>query len=83
MLVQDLRTLEDFRHLRLGYLQGGHKPGKLREFGKIVKISEKIREFDFFCGKTWKTQGKCKISDMLPMKMCSSEFLAPELLRKI
>ena len=42
--------------------QGGHKPGKhgkpgkLREFEKLSKSHGKRREFEFFVGKTWKTQ---------------------------
>ena len=51
--------------------QGGHKPGKhgkpgkLREFEKLSKSQGKLREIFYFCGKTWKTQGKCKICDIV------------------
>ena len=45
-------------------VQGGHKPGKhgkpgkLREFEKLPKSQGKLREYFYFCGKTWKTQEK-------------------------
>ena len=47
--------------------QSGHKPGKhgkpgrLREFEKLLKSQGKLREIFYFYRKTWKTQGKCKI----------------------
>ena len=31
---------------------------------KIDKMSEKARNYNF-CGKTWKTQGKCKTCDII------------------
>ena len=39
---------------------------------------EKLGKFDFFFRKTWKTQAKCKISDISPIKMYSDEFCALE-----
>ena len=50
--------------------QGGHKPrehGKPEKLGGFEKLSKphgKLREILIFCGKTWKTQGKCKICDI-------------------
>ena len=38
--------------------QGGHKPGKLREFEKLSKSQGKLREIVTFAEKIWKTQGK-------------------------
>ena len=47
---------------RGGHKPGKHgKPGKLREFEKLLKSQGKLREIYYFCRKTWKTQGKCKI----------------------
>ena len=51
--------------------QGGHKPGKhgkpgkLREFEKLLKSQGKLREIYYFCRKTWKTQGKCKMCHII------------------
>ena len=39
-------------------MQGGHKPGKLREFEKLSESQGKLREIRTFVEKTWKTQGK-------------------------
>ena len=51
---------------RVGYKPGKHgKPGKLREFEKLSKFQGKLREILYFCGKTWKTEGKCKICDII------------------
>ena len=50
------------------YFQGGHKPGrhgKLREFEKFVQISGKTQGNLLFLQKTWKTQGKCKICNII------------------
>ena len=50
--------------------QGGHKPGKhgkpgkLREFEKLLKS----QGIFYFCRKTWKTQGKCKICHIIVNK---------------
>ena len=55
-------------------IQGSHKPGKhgkpgkLREFEKLSKSQGKLREIFIFCGKTWKTQGKCKICHIIVNK---------------
>ena len=60
--------------------QGGHKPGKhgkpgkLREFEKSSKSQEKLREILTFVEKTWKTQGKRRICDIIANKMHSSNF---------
>ena len=43
------------------HFQGDHKPGKpgkLREFVKLLKSQAKFREILIFVEKTWKTQGK-------------------------
>ena len=54
--------------------QGGHKPGKhgkpgkLREFEKLSKSQGKLRKIWTFVEKTWKTQGKWKICDMIANK---------------
>ena len=45
--------------------QGGHKPGKLREFEKLSKFQGKLREILYFRRKTWKTQGKCETCDII------------------
>ena len=45
--------------------QGGHKPGKLREFERLSKSQGKLREIKIFVGKTWKTREKRKIYDIL------------------
>ena len=52
-------------------IQGGHnpgkhgKPGKLRKFEKLSKSQGKFMEIRIFHSKTWKTQGKYKISDII------------------
>ena len=39
-------------HIQSGHKPGKHrKPGKLREFEKIIKISEKTHEKSNLCGK--------------------------------
>ena len=45
-------------YLNLSELQGGHKPGKLRELKKLSKSQGKLREMRSFVEETWKTQGK-------------------------
>ena len=51
--------------------QGDHTPGKhgkLREFVKLLKSQGKLREILIFVEKTWKTQGKSRIWDMIANK---------------
>ena len=52
-------------HVQRFVLQGGHKPGKLREFEKLLKSQGKLREIFYFCRKSWKTQGKYKICHII------------------
>ena len=59
--------------------QGGHKPGKLREFEKLSKTQGNL---SFFCTTAWKIQGKCKTYDIMAMKMYSRDASFPELLRE-
>ena len=46
-------------------IQGGHKPGKLKEFEELPKSQGKLLNIFYFCGKTLKTQGKYKIWHIL------------------
>ena len=68
--------------------QGCHKPGKhgklgkLREFEKLSKSKGKLREIWTFVEKTWKTQGKWKICDMIANKNALIGFFSLELLRE-
>ena len=39
-------------------MQGGDKPGKLREFQKLSKSQGKLREIWIFIKRNWKTRGK-------------------------
>ena len=55
-------------------IQGGHKPGKLRESEKLSKSQGKLREIWTFAEKIWKTQGKWKICDMIADKNALTEF---------
>ena len=57
----------EFHHIyQCGHKPEKHgKPGKLREFEKLLKYQGKLREIRTFCRKTWKTQGKCIICDII------------------
>ena len=48
-----------------GIIQGDDKPGKLREFEKLSKSQGNLREISTFVEKTWKTQEKFKICDII------------------
>ena len=64
------------------YYQGGHKPGKLREFEKLSKSQGKLREIRIFVGKTWKTQGKRKICNILGNENVFQRIFHLKLLRE-
>ena len=63
-------------------LENMEKRGKLREFEKLSKSHGKLREIWTFVKKTWKTQGKWKICDMIANKNALIEFFSLELLRE-
>ena len=44
------------------------KPGNFREFEKLSKSQGNLKEIWIYVGKTWKTQGKWKICDMIAHK---------------
>ena len=49
--------------------QSDHKPGELREFEKLSKCQGKLREILIFVEKkNKKTQGKCKMCDIIANK---------------
>ena len=74
--------------LETSNLQGGHKPGKhgkpgiIREFEKLFKSQGKLREMFYFCRKTWKTQGECKIRYII-VKENSRELFSRVSQRKV
>ena len=73
MLISKIRFVWGWAYQILGRgkwknREGGHKPGKLREFEKLLKSQRKLREIFYFCRKTWKTQGKCKICHIIVNK---------------
>ena len=61
-----MRTDQQIKGFRPWYTeQGDHKPGKFREFEKLLKSQGRLKEIFYFCRKTWKTQGKCKICHII------------------
>ena len=85
-----LLILDNFHnaYLTLNIKQGGHKPGKhgkpgkLREFEKLLKSQGKLREIFYFAEKPGKLRENVRYVTKLSMKFYCREFFSLVFLRE-